>query len=109
MDQSQNIADREQEDSALPLEIRRDLYLVGFSDAMKIYDYEDAVFYAELLERTGLPVDDSLYYFWGEALLELGQSEQSIEKLTTYLSAAGNDGQYYTQALTLLLQAREAQ
>lgn len=101
----QRIATQQERDMALPEQIRRDKYLVAFSNAMKEMQYTDAVFYANLLERTGMPVDDSLYYFWGDALLQLGQVDESLDKLGTYLRRAGNRGAYYTQTLSLMLQA----
>lgn len=99
------ISEQQMRDAGLASTIRRDKYLVAFSNAMKEQSYPDALFYAELLERTGLPVDDSLYYFWGEALLELNQTEGSLEKLSEYLNRSGSSGQYYTQTLQLMLRA----
>lgn len=99
------ILDQQMRDAGLQDTIRRDKYLVAFSNAMKEQNYTDGLFYAELLERTGLPVDDSLYYFWGEALLELNQVDDALEKLSEYLNRSGSSGQYYTQTLQLMLRA----
>lgn len=99
------ILDQQMRDAGLQDTIRRDKYLVAFSNAMKEQMYPDALFYAELLQRTGLPVDDSLYYFWGEALLEMNQVDDSLEKLSEYLNRSGSSGQYYTQTLQLMLRA----
>ena len=104
----QRIAEQGARDAALPESIRRDKYLVAFTNAMKIQNYPDAIFFAELLERTGTQIEDSLYYFWGEALLNTGQTNEALTKLSTYLNRAGSSGQYYTQTLQLMLQAEEA-
>lgn len=101
----QRIAAQRARDAGLPAQISRDKYLVAFSDAMKASRFADAVFYANLLERTGLPVDDSLYYFWGDALINLGDKAGAVDKLQQYLQRTGSAGQYYTQALSLMLQA----
>lgn len=92
-------------DASLTPQFRRDKYLIAFSTAMQEGQYQDADIYARLLERNGLGIEDSLYYFWGEALLRIGQSEQSLEKLNTYLMRTGPSGQYYSQALALMLEA----
>jgi hypothetical protein len=65
----------------------------------------DAHYYAQMLELTGLPVNDSLYYFWGDALLNLGVNDQALEKLSKYLQLTGTSGQYYSQTLGLMLKA----
>lgn len=92
-------------DASLTPQFRRDKYLIAFSTAMQEAQYQDADIYARLLERNGLGIEDSLYYFWGEALLRIGQSEQSLEKLNNYLMRTGPSGQYYSQALALMLEA----
>lgn len=92
-------------DASLTPQFRRDKYLIAFSTAMQEAQYQDADVYARLLERNGLGIEDSLYYFWGEALLRIGQPEQSLEKLNTYLMRTGPSGQYYSQALALMLEA----
>ena len=80
----QRISKQSERDAALPANIRRDKYLVAFSTAMKELQYVDAHYYAQLLELTGLPVNDS-YYFWGDALLNLGVNDQlvSLSKFAT--------------------------
>ncbi len=92
-------------DASLSPEIRRDKYLIAFSDAMKESRFEDAHFFGQLLERNGVGLQDSLYYFWGEALLRMGEPDQALQKLNTYLTRAGNTGQYYSQALALMIEA----
>ena len=101
----QRISKQSERDAALPANIRRDKYLVAFSTAMKELQYVDAHYYAQLLELTGLPVNDSLYYFWGDALLNLGVNDQALEKLSKYLQLTGTSGQYYAQTLGLMLKA----
>lgn len=101
----QRLDDTWNRDAALPADIRRDKYLVAFSNAMKESLFDDAHFYAQLLERNGLGLEDSLYYFWGQALVELNEPEQAVEKLGQYLARAGSSGQYYSQALALMIRA----
>ena len=101
----QRISKQSERDAALPANIRRDKYLVAFSTAMKELQYVDAHYYAQMLELTGLPVNDSLYYFWGDALLNLGVNDQALEKLSKYLQLTGTSGQYYAQTLGLMLKA----
>lgn len=98
----------EQRDASLPMSIKRDKYLVAFTGALKSEDFLSALFYANLLDRMGIPMDDSFYYFWGEALLELQDPDGAIEKLNFYLSRVGSSGKYYTSALQMILRAEKA-
>lgn len=92
-------------DTSMAPQIRRDKYLIAFSSAMKNLAYEDAHFFAQLLERNGVGIEDSLYYFWGEALLRIGKPDAAIEKLNTYFARTGSTGSYYSQALALMIEA----
>ncbi len=104
---TKRLTEAKQRDLALPANIRRDKYLVAMSTALKQEKFTDALLYAQLLEDNGTAVEDSLYFFWGEALLKEGQPERAIEKLNVYLRKAGSSGKYYTQALQLLLEAEK--
>ncbi|KEA63166.1 Ankyrin [Marinobacterium lacunae] len=99
------LAQTESRDSGLPMQFKRDKYLVAFSTALKSENYIDALLYARLLDRLSIPMEDSFYYFWGEALLELDDPEAALTKFKRYINRAGSSGQYYTLALQKLLDA----
>ncbi|GAB3379516.1 ankyrin repeat domain-containing protein [Spongiibacter taiwanensis] len=98
----------EEKDAELPLSLKRDKYLVAFTSALKSENYIEAVLYANLLDRLGEAMEDSFYYFWGEALLAVGSPDAAIEKLNFYLTRVGSSGKYYTQALQMILNAEKA-
>ncbi|MCV2403554.1 ankyrin repeat domain-containing protein [Marinomonas sp. C2222] len=87
--------------------ILRDKYLLALSSALKQRNFQSALVYAELLDDLGLPVDDSLYFFWGESLLETNQPSEALEKLNSYLQRVGVSGIYYPQALEMMLDAEQ--
>lgn len=99
----------EARDAGLPMNLKRDKYLVAFTSALKTENYIEAVLYANLLDRLGEAMEDSFYYFWGEALLAVGSPDAAVEKLNFYLTRVGSSGKYYTQALQLILRAEKAQ
>lgn len=98
----------EEKDAGLPMNLKRDKYLVAFTSALKSENYIEAVLYANLLDRLGEAMEDSFYYFWGEALLAVGSPDAAIEKLNFYLTRVGSTGKYYTKALQLVLTAEKA-
>ncbi|MDW6005354.1 ankyrin repeat domain-containing protein [Vibrio mangrovi] len=112
--QKQMIAETEQKlevaenrDAELGLSLKRDKYLIAYSDALKNENYLEAVFYARLLEGLNIEMEDDFYYSWGETLLKLNKPEEAKVKLNEYLKRAGSQGEYYTQALRLILQTEK--
>ncbi|WP_110573100.1 MULTISPECIES: ankyrin repeat domain-containing protein [Marinomonas] len=99
------IKEIEARDEGLPESLKRDKYLIAYTDALKQEEYLDAVIYANLLDKLDTPMEDAFYYFWGEALLKLEDPEQAKSKLNEYLKRTGSGGKYYTQALRLIIQA----
>lgn len=96
-----------QADVALPMEIRRDKYLVQLTSALKQEDYESALLYIELLKQLG-PVAAEIEFFQGEALAVLGDATGAIDALIQYLkNTAPSDAQYVRGHELLLETLRE--
>lgn len=96
-----------QADVALPMEIRRDKYLVQITSALKQEDYESALLYIGLLKQLG-PVAAEIEFFQGEALAVLGDATGAIDALIQYLkNTAPSDAQYVRGHELLLETLRE--
>lgn len=53
-----------QRDTRLPPQARKDKYLVALTSRLMDENYEEALFYFELLEQSGAEQDRSFNYFW---------------------------------------------
>ncbi len=103
--QEQKIRETQQRDAALPLQVRKDKYLIALTGHLKQQEFEDALFYIDLLDQLNVELSPSFEFFWGEALLRTGQTDLAVEKLYSYINNAGTNGTYYNQALQLTLEA----
>lgn len=94
-------------DSALPVEVRRDKYMLALTGHLKNERYPESMVYFDFLERLNTKLDPSFNYFYGEALLKTGKPEEAITKLYSYIKEVGTKGKYYKQALELANQAEQ--
>ena len=92
---------------ALPVDLRKDKYIVALTQKLKSQEYNESLLYFSLLEQFNAEISPSFMYFWGEALLETHQPKQALVKLYQYIERTGAQGQYYSQALELSNQAEE--
>ena len=105
--QQQKIQAVMQRDARLPLEVRKDKYILSLTDHLNNQNFGEALFYIELLDQLNVELSPSFEYFWGESLLRIGEPEKALDKLYSYVSKAGSGGQYYTQALKLSTEAEK--
>jgi hypothetical protein len=94
-------------DGALPVEVRRDKYMLALTGHLKNERYPESMVYFDFLERLNTKLDPSFNYFYGEALLKTGKPEEAITKLYSYIKDVGTKGKYYKQALELANQAEQ--
>jgi tetratricopeptide (TPR) repeat protein len=92
-------------DSALPLEVRKDKYMVALTSKLSKQNYEQALPYFKQLDNLNIELSPTFNYFYGETLLKLGKPTEAIEKLYSYITTAGSSGKYYTKALELVNEA----
>ena len=88
-------------DKKLPLQVRKDKYMVALKSRLKNENYEEALIYFNFLEKLKVELPPSFTFFYGEALLKTGQSVAAMDKLYKYINIAGSKGKYYTRALAL--------
>lgn len=92
-------------EASLPVDVRKDKYMVQLSTALKQSDYPTALEIFPKLEALPVETDPSLKYFYGEALLKTNQPELALSKLYEYVSEQGATATHYTKALDLINQA----
>ncbi len=96
----------------LPPEIQADLYEEQLEQRLEERDFEGA---QETLDQIrmlrqdhGLEIPDVFYFQYAEVLQQLGLYEAAVEELTRYLTLAGQEGEHYQTALTMLIESRES-
>ena len=57
-----------------------------------------------LKQDHGLEIPDLFYFQYAEVLQQIGLYEAAVEALTRYLTLAGQDGEHYQAALTMLIE-----
>lgn len=92
-------------DRRLPIEVRRDKYMLALTTHLKNERYHEAMKYFGWLERLNTKLSPSFNYFYGEALLKTGDPEGAITKLYAYITEIGSKGKFYTRALEMANEA----
>ena len=97
--------------SNLPPSAERDMHLIRLAEHLKAEQWADAYPLFEkiirLTEQHELPADDSVLYYYGEASLKLKKYAAASTQLGRYIRFAGNEGAFYSRALTLLAEIEE--
>jgi hypothetical protein len=92
-------------DRRLPVDVRRDKYMVSLTSHLKNERYREALVYFDLLGRLDVDLPASFKFFLGESLLRTGNSKAAVSKLYEYIEEEGPSGQYYKMALELVNEA----
>ena len=92
-------------DKKLPLQIRKDKYMLALKKNLKRETFEEALIYFGFLERLNIELPPSFTFFYGEALLKTSKPEAAIDKLYKYIELDGQQGKYYKKALALANEA----
>ena len=101
----QKIRAKLERDKVLPLNVKKDKYMLTLTKHLNLQQYEESLFYFDLLDRLNIELSSSFDFFWGEALLRTDQPNAAIGKLYQYINKAGSQGRYYTKALELTNEA----
>jgi predicted Zn-dependent protease len=91
-----------QRDSQLPVEVRKDKYMVALTAHLKNERYQESMQYFEWLQRLNTELSPSFNYFYGEALLKTGSTNAAITELYAYIKEVGSKGKFYKQALGMV-------
>lgn len=92
-------------DKSLPLDVRKDKYMVALTAHLKNEQFKEALIYFDWLTRLNVELPPSFTFFYGEALLRTGKPKEALGKLYAYIKIAGSGGKYYKKALGLTNEA----
>lgn len=93
---------------ALSKEVEYDLLKRRLIRYVKAGDHKNTLKTIANMRSVGVPVSPSLDYLEGKALLRVGQAADAVRLLSRYVSTVGRKGAFYTRALDLLVEARDA-
>ena len=95
----------------LPPEILADRYLVEAEQLVAEKEFGKALELmnkiVKLQQENNFTVPDVFHYKYAEVALSAGSFRAAIESVNTYLGTAGRDGEFYREALELLVQAEK--
>ena len=88
-----------------------DKYLIQAEQLYAAKDYAGAFKEMEkviaLQKEHNLTLSDRFYFKYAQVALAVDSTRIALESVTRYLSATGKEGQFYKEALALLLKAEE--
>ena len=95
----------------LPPEIMADRYLVEAEQLIAKQDYKQALELMNkiiaLQEEHKFAVPDVFHFKYAQVALSAGTNQAAIDAVNRYLAAAGREGQFYREALEILVQAEQ--
>ena len=97
-----------QEDE-LPAEIQVDILINAAKKDILAGRWKDAVHDLEKALKPGVKLPGEFHFHYGKALFKIGNYDDSLSSLTSYLTLEGRDGEYYEEAVTLVVDAKDEQ
>ncbi len=92
-------------DKELAPEVQLDLLVSSATKSMKAGRWEDAVQSFEKAMKLGVSLPGEFHYLYGKSLYKTGSYEYALSSLTVYLTLVGQEGKYYEDAITLVVDA----
>ncbi len=93
----------------LPPEIQLDLLINSATKDIEAERWEDAVQNFEKAMNLGVNLPGEFHFLYGKALFKTESYGYSLSSLTNYLTLAGQNGKYYEEAITLVVDAENKQ
>jgi formylglycine-generating enzyme required for sulfatase activity len=93
----------------LPTEIQVDLLINAAKKDILAGKWKDAVQVLERALKLGVKLPGEFHFHYGKALFKTGNYDDSLSSLTSYLTLVGKDGEYYEEAVTLVVDAKDEQ
>ena len=97
------------QDKELTPEVQFDLLVNSATKSMKAGRWEDAVQSFEKAMKLGVSLPGDFHYLYGKALYKTKSYEYALSSLTIYLTLVGREGEYYEDAITLVVDAENKQ
>jgi tetratricopeptide (TPR) repeat protein len=87
----------------LPVEVQFDIIMKSATEKMLAEKWDEALKDYEKLINMGLELPVGFYFHYGKLLQEVGDVDKSLQNLKKYLKLAGRDGNYYNEAIGLIV------
>lgn len=88
-----------------PAAVRRDTLIVQIGDLVKAGDLPATLPLFERLNALPVPIDPMVDFYWGWALIDSGEANAGVTKLTRFAERTDTASPYYRQALRLIARA----
>ncbi|MGR3174894.1 MAG: SUMF1/EgtB/PvdO family nonheme iron enzyme [Candidatus Scalindua sp.] len=97
------------QEEELPTEIQMDILINAAKKDIQVGRWKDAVWGLEKALKLGVKLPGEFHFHYGKALFKTGNYDDSLSSLTSYLTLVGKDGEYYEEAVTLVVDAKDEQ
>ncbi len=97
------------QEKELPPEIQADILISAAKKDIQAGKWKDAVEGLEKALKLGVKLPGEFHFYYGKALFKIGNYDESLSSLTSYLTLVGKDGEHYEEAITLVVDARDEQ
>ena len=97
------------QEEELPTEIQVDILINAAKKDILAGKWKDAVQGLEKALKLGVKLPGEFHFHYGKALFKMGNYDESLSSLTSYLTLTGREGKYYEEAVTLVVDARNEQ
>jgi len=96
-------------DKELSPEIQADILINSATKDIDAERWKDAIQCFEKAINLGVDLPGEFYFLYGKALFKTESYGYSLSSLTNYLTLVGQDGKYYEEAITLIVDAENKQ
>ncbi len=96
-------------DKGLLPEVQVDILMKSAKKDLETERWIDAVESFEKAMKLGVNLPGEFHFLYGKALFKMGNYEHSLSSLTNYLTLVSRDGEFYEEAITLIVNAENKQ
>jgi formylglycine-generating enzyme required for sulfatase activity len=97
------------QEKELPPEIQVDILIGAAEKDILAGKWKDAVRGLEKALKLGVKLPGEFHFHYGKAFFKTGDYDAALTSLTSYLTLVGKDGEYYEEAVTLVVDAKNEQ
>ena len=96
-------------DKDQPPEVQVDILIKSAKKDLEDERWVDAVESFKKAMKLGVNLPGEFHFLYGKALFKTGSYEYSLSSLANYITLVGRDGEYYEEAITLVVDAGNKQ
>ena len=94
------------QDKELSPTIQVDILINSAKNDMEAEKWDDVVNSFKKTIDLGINLPGEFHYLYGKALLKTGNYDDSLSSLSNYLTLVGREGEYFEDAITLIVEAK---